>query len=314
MREPKYFQLTLNPLQYLVSLILGVINFLLLSITILFINALQMVSLIILPFSLKIFTRVNRAFANFWWGGIVFMMERVYRIKFIFTGDTLPAGENVILFANHQGMIDIPVIMPIAWRKSRLGDLKFFVKDILKYVPGPGWGMLFLGCLFVKRDWYSDKDHIGRIFSRFISGNVPIWLVSFLEGTRITAKKQRSSQQFAKERGFKPLKHVMVPRTKGAVGSVIGLREHVSAVYDVTIAYPKGIPTLWQLMKVLPKEFHVNIRRFPVETLPFEQDALTTWFLKRYEAKDELLESFYCNGMFPGTVLEEPYKLILGRG
>lgn len=48
--------------------------------------------------------------------------------------------------------------------ECELGDMKWMVKDIIKYVPGVGWGMLFLDCIFVKRDWTTDKESIRKTF------------------------------------------------------------------------------------------------------------------------------------------------------
>ena len=79
------------------------------------------------------------------------------------TGDEVPDRENVILVSNHQEMVDIPVLFSFAYAKRRLGDMKFFAKDIIKYVPGFGWGLLFLDCLFVKRNWTSDKEKIDQV-------------------------------------------------------------------------------------------------------------------------------------------------------
>jgi 1-acyl-sn-glycerol-3-phosphate acyltransferase len=237
------------------------------------------------------------------------MMERVYRMEMRLTGESLPERESAIVFSNHQGMIDIPTLLPIAWRKRRLGDMKFFVKDIIKYFPGPGWGMVFLGCIFVKRDWFADKSRIERTFATVKQEKIPLWLISFLEGTRATEAKIAKSQEFARSRGLTQLKHLLTPRTKGFVGSVQGLRNHVDAVYDFTIGYPDGVPSLWQLMQGFTRSFHVHIERFPIGDLPATEEALTSWVIKRYDEKDRLLEEFSKKRAFPGPVLQEPYHL-----
>jgi 1-acyl-sn-glycerol-3-phosphate acyltransferase len=258
-----------------------------------------MISLVLLPFSKKKFRLLNRTFANSWWGSIVYLMEHLYHMDFVLTGDDLPVEENAITFSNHQGMIDITTLMPLAWRNNRLGDLKFFVKDILKYVPGPGWGMLFLDCLFVKREWHSDKEMIDRTFSTFVNEHVPIWLVSFLEGTRISEEKKEASQRFAIKRGLKPLHNVLIPRSKGFIGSVIGLRSHVDAVYDITIGYPYGVPTLWQLMRGFPRKFCVHVERFPIKEIPQTEEKINEWLMGRFEKKDELMSYFHKYQKFP---------------
>jgi 1-acyl-sn-glycerol-3-phosphate acyltransferase len=215
------------------------------------------------------------------------------------TGDAVPDLENSIVISNHQQMPDIIAIMALAWRKKRLGDLKWFVKDILKYVPGVGWGMLFLDCLFVKRSWESDENRLHSIFSKFLREKIPIWLVSFSEGTRFTPAKLVRSQEYARKMGWPEPRHVLVPRTKGIVASVRGLRGHIQAVYDITIGYPAGIPTLWQFAQGYVRCVHLRVRRFPVEELPRDPEAMSTWLRARFEEKDGLMAHFLEHSEFP---------------
>ena len=78
----------------------------------------------------------------------------------VISGDELPQTENAVVIANHQSMTDVQALFLLARKAGRLGDLKWFVKNSLKYVPGIGWGMVFLDCLFVKRDWTADRRRI----------------------------------------------------------------------------------------------------------------------------------------------------------
>src|SRR3989338_6319603 len=138
-------------------------------------NALQMASLVVLPFAPKFFRRWNRFVANAWWAACDLWAEKLNETQVIFSGDELPIKENAIVILNHQGLVDIPVVFRLARRKKRLGDMKWFVKDILKYVPGIGWGMLFLDCLFVKRNWLSGQNLIKKDFEKNIRYQMPCW-------------------------------------------------------------------------------------------------------------------------------------------
>lgn len=259
----------------------------------------QTSSLAVLPFSRRAFRKINRWFADTWWGHCVTMAELLYDAHVYLTGDAIPPRENAIVVANHQQMPDITALMLFARTKGRLGDLKWFVKDELKYVPGVGWGMVFLDCLFVKRDWHTDADSIERTFASLRKGKVPLWLICFAEGTRLSPKKIERSRAFAEEQGLKPLEHVLQPRTKGFVASVQGLRDHVDAVYDVTIGYENGVPTLWQYIQGLAPVAHMHWLRVPVADLPETDEELELWLQKRYEVKDQLLAHFYEHGVFP---------------
>ena len=40
-------------------------------------------------------------------------------------------------------------------------------------------------------------------------------MLIFCEGTRFTAEKHKRSNEYAEKNGLKPLKHHLIPRTKG---------------------------------------------------------------------------------------------------
>ena len=57
-------------------------------------------------------------------------------------------------------------------------------------------------------------------------------------------------------------------------------------MYDVTIGYVDGVPTLWQLIVGSVRRIHVHVRRFPTEELPRLESELRDWVLERYREKD----------------------------
>jgi 1-acyl-sn-glycerol-3-phosphate acyltransferase len=279
----------------------GVVSFLYL---ILVLNLVQLGSFLLLPISRRAVRRINSWCARSIWGLWVLMAERQNHIQVRVTGDELPPRENVLLLANHQSMTDVLLMLCIAWRARRLGDLKWFVKDPVKYVPGPGFGMWFLDCIFVKRDWHKDRRNIERLFQKYKAEQIPIFLVSFLEGTRLTAKKLAETQEFARARGLYEPRHTLVPRTKGFTFTMVGLRDHLDAVYDVTIGYPTNPPpSLFACFAGDVKQLDLHVRRFEKATLPTGEEALADWATARYREKDELLEHRSKTGHFPGKEL-----------
>lgn len=252
-------------------------------------NVVQMASLVVLPFHGGAFRRINRELANFYWGLLVFIMHRIYQMEFIYTGDQVPAGENAFLIPNHQDFSDILVLMPFAKSKRRLGDMKWFVKDIIKYCPGPGWGMLFLDCLYVKRNWNQDKDYIRSTFERINRNKVPCFLISFLEGTRITPEKLEAARQWADGRGLPLPENVLIPRTRGFTASMEGLRGHLDAVYDLTLLHPDGVPTLWQIACGFVPDARIHVRRFPIAEVPEDEQATGAWLRDLFMDKDRLI-------------------------
>ena len=123
--------------------------------------------------------------------------------------------------------------------------------------------------------------------------------MTFAEGTRVRPEKIARSQEYAEKQGLPRLKHVLIPRTKGFVASVQSLRGHVDAVYDLTIAYVDGVPTLWQWIKGYVRRVHVNVRRYAIEVMPEDGQALSSWLIERYQEKDLLLDYYYQNSAFP---------------
>jgi len=138
-------------------------------------------------------------------------------------------------------------------------------------------------------------------FKRILDDNIPIWLVSFVEGTRAAPEKIKNSKAYAETHGLNPLDHVLLPRTKGFVATVRGLGNHIDAIYDVTIGYEKGVPTLWQYVKGYAPRAHLHVRRYPVDSLPSSDDELSTWLHERFQEKDKLLAHYYEHGAFPSS-------------
>ncbi len=275
------------------ALLLGSGTLLILGPLLLLTNLVQLSSRLVLPFSRRGFYRINRECPAFWWGLCDLAAKYTHRIQFVVTGDDLPKNENALLIANHQQLTDVLALFPIARVRGRLGDLKWFAKESLRHVPGVGWGLTFIGCVFLKRDWFTDKARIERTFQHLIESGIPYWLISFVEGTRITPEKLRKSREHAVKRCLVPPSYTLVPRVKGFSASVQGLRGSAVAVYDVTIGYPKGIPSLWQYISGQVSEIHLHLKRYGMETLPNDEEGLARWLSDRFSEKEAWLGSLW---------------------
>ncbi len=277
-----------------------------LFVSLLVFNLLQLFTLLVWPISGQAFRALNRQLAGIWWGLSVWLSERLYGVHVTVSGDPVPMAENAIVIANHQQMPDINFLLVYASTKGRLSDLKWMVKYPMKFVPGAGWGMAMLGCLFLRRDWAKDRASVLRTFAGLVQHRVPMWFMSFPEGTRLTPDKLAKAQVYAQKLGEPVLQHLLVPRTKGFVASVQGLRGHVAAVYDVTIGYPDGVPTLWQYTLGYVRRVHLHVQRFVLSDLPDEEEALTAWLKARFVAKDALLSAYYAHGDFVSAAADVP--------
>jgi 1-acyl-sn-glycerol-3-phosphate acyltransferase len=277
---------------------------------ILILNPIQALSALVYPVSPALCRRINRWCARSIWGFWLVLGELVLGIRFRWTGDEVPPRENAVLLPNHQTMADVLVLMALGWRAGRLADMKWFVKNIVKYFPGFGWGMYFLDCVFLRRSWSQDQEHIRKLFAKYRRDGIPVFLVSFLEGTRITPAKLLRAQRYAQEGGAYVPQHTLVPRSKGFGLMMLELGSHLDAVYDITIAYPEGPPTLVQCYEGKVRAVDVHVVRYPISELPKDAEGLRTWVLAGFEAKDRLLEAYHQNGgVFPGPVRERPIRL-----
>lgn len=261
-------------------------------------NFFQCLSSILLPVSRQWVRVINRYIGGLWWGTADMMAEYVWKIEIDITGDLLPLEENVMVTVNHQDMADITTLFRLAKRQKRIGDLKWFVKDVIKYVPGIGWGMIFLDCIFVKRSWKKDKQRLRKQLSRFEIDQIPIWTLSFVEGTRLRPHKLEQSKAYAHAQGVVPHSHLLIPRTKGFCLTLDALRTHLDAVYDTTIGYTEGVPTLWQWCRGDVSLVAVYVRRYPIEELPLDEDELSQWLKNCWYEKDQLLDNFYQTGQW----------------
>lgn len=165
----------------------------------------------------------------------------------------------------------------------------------------PAWlGLRFLDTIFVTRAWEQDQRTIAKVFERMKQADLPFWLLLFPEGARQTPSKLAESRAHEARLGLPPLGVLMLPRTRGFVATLSELSDRTRAVYDLTIAYPGGTPTLWDLLCGLVPSVHLHVRRFPIAELPRTEAELEA-SLFGWREKDELLVSFEAQGHFPGA-------------
>lgn len=256
-------------------------------------NAGQVLSLAVLPLSRRAFLAYNRGGAGLWWRCFGLLVRALHGARVEVSGDPLPVGGNLLVIANHQQMTDICFLALLADRQRAAGDLKWFVKRQMRYVPLLGWGMAFLDNLFVERSWSRDRRSIEATFARLRRDGARFWIVLFAEGTRATAEKIAASGRLWRRRGREPALHVLPPRTRGFVATLSGLEGALPAVCDLTIAYEGGVPSLWQFILGYAPVARVHVRLFGVEDLPDSDEARSGWLLDRFALKDRILARHY---------------------
>lgn len=258
------------------------------------INIPQAILWMMRPISPAIADWSGRFFADTYWSYIVWMLEKVPKLKvdIHYHPRQFPIGENVVIIANHQSYVDPLVMLVIASRQKAVGDLRFFAKEQLKFVPGPGWGMLFIDCIFLKRNWQQDASNMQKYFDRYKKKKYPTWIHIFAEGTRRTPAKQDATIAYAREKGREPMHKVLWPRTKGLIATLEGMGSHLDAIYDVTIVYPGNkIPTLWDIFLGKCKAIDVHMHRYQLKDLPKTSEQRTQWVVDRFYEKDKMLKA-----------------------
>ena len=250
-------------------------------------NLIQMVSLVLLPFSRRAFMRfnmgVNQTFCRLVGSVAIFCGN-----KLVLTGDQ-PRHENVIAFGNHQSMIDIIMLWRWTAPLGLAGWIRWFAKYELKFVPGLGWGMQFLNTLFVKRDWSKDADSVRATFAKLRESQLPAWLVIFPEGTRLKPDKLKSSQDYARRKGLPVMNRVMIPRGKGFHASLQGMDGIMNAVYDLTFKYEGDIPGLYSFFTKGGCIVHLHSVRYDITEIPRRERDLNAWLMERFLEKDRIL-------------------------
>lgn len=162
-----------------------------------------------------------------------------------------------LVSSNHQSWVDILVLQKVFG--GRIPLLKFFIKKELIYVPviGLAWWALdfpFMARKGGKASATKDLEAARRACEKFRI--VPTSVISFLEGTRFTTSKHGGQQS--------PYQYLLKPKTGGIGMALAVMGEQFDAMLDVTIVYPKGVPTFTDLICGRLSDVIVDVRQIPI--------------------------------------------------
>ncbi|OWM83789.1 hypothetical protein CDL15_Pgr004220 [Punica granatum] len=256
-------------------------------------------------YSVRFSRRTTSFFFAMWLALWPFLFEKINRTKVIFSGETVPARERVLLIANHRTEVDWMYLWDLAMRKGSLGCIKYVLKSSLMKLPVFGWSFHILEFISVERKWEVDEPIMRRMLSSFKDPQDPLWLALFPEGTDFTEQKCLRSKKYAAENGLPIMKYVLLPKTKGFYACLEELRATVDAVYDVTIGYKHRCPSfLDNVFGVDPSEVHIHIRRIKLDDIPTSENEVSSWLVETFSLKDKLLSDFHSQGHFPNEGTE----------
>ena len=183
---------------------------------------------------------------NGWW------MAMVQRIRWDVRGlEGLRRRGWYLVSSNHQSWVDILVLQKVFHR--RVPFLKFFLKRQLLYVPVIGLAWWALDFPFMRRRTGSRSQDLAaarKACERF--RQIPTSVMNFLEGTRFSRAKRDAQQS--------PYQHLLKPKVGGLATALGAMGERFDALLDVTIVYPKGVPTFWDLLSGKLKDVVVRVR------------------------------------------------------
>ena len=146
-----------------------------------------------------------------------------------------------LVSSNHQSWVDILVLQRVF--HGHIPFLKFFLKAELIWVPVIGLAWWALDFPFMKRGKghgarHSDLQTTRDACEKF--KRIPTTVMNFVEGTRFTAAKHAATAS--------PYRHLLKPKVGGLGIALATMGEQFESLLDVTIVYPHGIPTFWQLL------------------------------------------------------------------
>ncbi|XP_036922537.1 lysocardiolipin acyltransferase 1 [Sturnira hondurensis] len=240
---------------------------------------------------------INNRLVATWLTLPVALLETMFGVKVIITGDAFVPGERSVIIMNHRTRMDWMFLWNCLMRYSYLRLEKVCLKASLKSVPGFGWAMQAAAYIFINRKWKDDKSHFEDMIDYFCDIREPLQLLIFPEGTDLTENSKARSNDFAEKNGLQKYEYVLHPRTTGFTFVVDRLREgrNLDAVHDITVAYPHNIPQTERhlLQGDFPREIHFHVRRYPVDALPAAKEDLQLWCHQRWEEKEGRLRSFY---------------------
>jgi len=212
--------------------------------------------------------------------------------------DSLNQSDWYLTMANHQSWADIFVLQGITNRKIPM--LKFFMKDVLIWVPVIGLAWWALDMPFLKR--YTEEQikkdpslrgkdviEMKKSFGRF--ARYPVSIFSFSEGTRFTEAKRVSQDS--------PYDQLLRPKS-GGIGLTLSTMPYIKKVLDFTIKYNSKHRTFWDFLcgRMSNVEIQVKIIDVPenllqknyIEDEKFREE-LKEWLYSVWEEKNKFLNN-----------------------
>ena len=212
--------------------------------------------------------------------------------------DDLDRNGRYLVISNHLSWVDIFVHFRVFHRRTAF--IRFFLKHRLIWFPIAGQACWALEFPFLRR--YTgeylqrhpekrgeDIRTARKACQRY--RHIPVTILSFLEGTRLTREKQADQDS--------PWRNLLRPRI-GAIAFVLAsLGEQLDAVFDATVTYPGTDITFWRFVCGRVPRIAVRVRKIdvPAEFLTADitqpgavRDRFRSWIDAIWSEKDAEIE------------------------
>lgn len=238
--------------------------------------------------------------AQNWISGNKLILKLTQRIRWDIEGlDGLARNEWYLVVCNHQSWVDILVLQGVFNR--RIPFLKFFLKKQLIRVPVLGLAWWALDFPFMQRHSREylerhpeargqDLEATRRACEHF--SHSPTSVMNFVEGTRFTPAKHADQGS--------PHRHLLKPRAGGTAFVLGAMGEILQRMLDVTIVYPDGRPSFWDLCCGRVREIRVRatLREIPAwarqgdyQGDPEFRARFQAWLGEIWRQKDQQIEA-----------------------
>ncbi|MFU8797303.1 MAG: acyltransferase [Gammaproteobacteria bacterium] len=242
-------------------------------------------------------SRLTRWLGLRWNDGNNFILALTTHIQWNIEGiSAVDPTQSYFVIANHQSWADIIVLqkaLPPGMPLSR-----YFIKKQLAHIPIVGWCLRALDFPIMERFSKEklkkypelrgkDIETTRRACEKF--KNIPVALISFVEGTRFTPTKH--------QRTASPYQHLLIPKAGGLAFAIQAMAPYAKQLLDVTIAYDHPSPPAWYLFSGKIKRVSVYIEEIPItpdligdyqNDMEFRRH-FQKWLNDRWAKKDTLL-------------------------
>jgi 1-acyl-sn-glycerol-3-phosphate acyltransferase len=222
----------------------------------------------------------------------------LHNIKWRFEGhENLRHDRSYLICSNHLSGTDIVVLQEVF--NHRIPFLRFFIKHQLRYVPllGFAWKALDFPMMkrysaeFLRKHPEKRKDDLmtlKRISTELREKQISI--LNFMEGTRLTPTKQSNQNS--------PYKNLLKPKVGGLAFMLEAMGNKFHSLLDVTIYYPKGTMSIWDMMCGRMTEVYVHVREVEIPAQLRGDSSLAQadyrtqvndWVQNIWQHKDQLL-------------------------